>query len=301
MTRLLTKPSLFLAIAAYCLFAFVLRCQSETFRELTATFPSLQWMLLTCLSVWYGTFLFLTFSLRDLALTGLLLLAIVEYFFSEAKNLPVTDAFTLLFGVTLGRGAKLLLSEDASVLVTRRPSLVTFLVGLILLLLFASWWHPNMSDNIYHGPRWMGLWNNPNDYGLLMGAGVVLAAGLLAERLKAKGRRLKKEMEGNLKSERLKAEMGKRKLLQILKTEKLKAEIGEERAETGSLKSEESQKEEIGDKKILATKRHKDHKENSHFVLRFLRILRLKCLGIVGDEVTSLALKIGNRKSKIEN
>jgi len=31
----------------------------------------------------------------------------------------------------------------------------------------------------YHGPRWMGLWDNPNIYGMLMGAGVVLTAGLL--------------------------------------------------------------------------------------------------------------------------
>ena len=30
----------------------------------------------------------------------------------------------------------------------------------------------------------MGLWNNPNDYGLLMAAGVVLATGLLAASLK---------------------------------------------------------------------------------------------------------------------
>ena len=37
----------------------------------------------------------------------------------------------------------------------------------------------------------MGLWDNPNDYGMLMGAGVTLAIGLLAQ---------------NLKSEKLKAE-----------------------------------------------------------------------------------------------
>ncbi len=36
-----------------------------------------------------------------------------------------------------------------------------------------------MSDNYYHGPRWMGLWDNPNTYGMLMGAGVLLAVGLL--------------------------------------------------------------------------------------------------------------------------
>ena len=90
--------------------------------------------------------------------------------------------------------------------VTRRSSLVTFLFGLVLLLAFSSWWHLDMSVNFYHGPRWMGLWNNPNIYGMLMGAGLTLAIGLLAGRLKAKGERLKKpEMQ--------KAEIGKKETI----------------------------------------------------------------------------------------
>jgi len=57
-------------------------------------------------------------------------------------------------------------------------------VGLVALLVFSSWWHLDMIGN-YHGSRWMGLWNNPNIYGMLMGAGVVLAIGLFAGRQKA--------------------------------------------------------------------------------------------------------------------
>ena len=64
-----------------------------------------------------------------------------------------------------------------------------FLIGLVLLLAFASWWRMDASQNFYHGPRWMGLWNNPNDYGMLMGAGLLLAIGLLA----AKRRKRHKE------------------------------------------------------------------------------------------------------------
>jgi O-antigen ligase len=60
-----------------------------------------------------------------------------------------------------------------------------------------------MSDNPYHGPRWMGLWNNPNDYGMLMGLGVVLAIGLLVPNLKFE--KLKAEIKGR------KAESGRRK------------------------------------------------------------------------------------------
>ena len=55
-----------------------------------------------------------------------------------------------------------------------------FLIGLVIMLAFSSWWHLDTSNNPYHGPRWMGLWYNPNDYGMLMGAGLTLAIGLRA-------------------------------------------------------------------------------------------------------------------------
>ena len=235
----LVKPALFLAIVYVCLFGYVLHLESGFFREFQATLLSLQWMLLVCIAVWCGTFLFLTFSLKDLPLIFTLLIAMAVYFISYAAW-PALDAIILLAGVTLGKGARVLLrlkakgemlkEDDVSEFSLQPSAFSIFLFGLVMLLAFGSLWHLDMSNNFYHGPRWTGLWNNPNDYGLLMGAGVVLAAGLLAERLKAKGRRLKKEMEGNLKSERLKAEMGKRKLLQILKAEKLKTEIGEREA-----------------------------------------------------------------------
>ncbi len=52
-------------------------------------------------------------------------------------------------------------------------------MALVGLLALAAWWHVDL-PGAYHGPRWMGLWNNPNIYGMLMGVGVVLAIGLLA-------------------------------------------------------------------------------------------------------------------------
>ena len=39
---------------------------------------------------------------------------------------------------------------------------------------FAGFWIAvafGQSGNPYHGPRWMGLWDNPKIYGMLMGAG----------------------------------------------------------------------------------------------------------------------------------
>ena len=61
-----------------------------------------------------------------------------------------------------------------------------FLASLVALLAFASWWQVNMSCKTYHGPRWIGLWDNPNVYGILMGVGATLAIGLLAEEGKTK-------------------------------------------------------------------------------------------------------------------
>jgi O-antigen ligase len=53
-----------------------------------------------------------------------------------------------------------------------------FLSGLVLLLAFPSWCNLGVSGS-YHGPRWMGLWDNPNTYGMLMATGIVAAIALL--------------------------------------------------------------------------------------------------------------------------
>ncbi len=178
---------------------------------------SLQWMLPVCLAIWCGSFLFLSFGLNDLPLIGLLLIALAAYFIAYSVW-PITDAITLLAGATLGKGAGLLLKAESGMQdppslrssaaraeignesgaderVALRPWLSHrmgeggyFLVGLALLLAFASLWHVDMSGNLYPRLRRMGLWNNPNDYGMLMGTGLVLAIGLLSGRQKAEGR-----------------------------------------------------------------------------------------------------------------
>lgn len=145
-----------------------------------------QWMLLVCLAVWCGTFLFLTFSLKDLPLIGLLLIAMAAYLIGYASAPPATDAIILLAGVTLGKGACVITergmwsAECVSEFRTPNSEFRILLVGLILLLAFGSWWHLDVARNFYPGTRWTGLWDNPNIYGMLMGAGLVLAIGLLA-------------------------------------------------------------------------------------------------------------------------
>ena len=184
----LIKVLLLLATVAVCLLGYVLQHQSGIFREFQAVLLSLQWMLLVCLVVWCGTFLFLTFSRKDWPLLGLLLVAIVHYFTVASEFVRAADAIILLAGLTLGRGARALLSgssrresaltEKTGIDQSGLTSAATFLIGLIGLLAFSAAWHLDL-PGAYHGPRWMGLWDNPNIYGMLMGAGAVLTVGLL--------------------------------------------------------------------------------------------------------------------------
>jgi O-Antigen ligase len=185
------KVVLLSIVTASCLCEFVLHHQSSIFRGFEAAMLQTKWGLLVWLALWCGIFLFLTICPNDLPLIGLLLIALVAYFFDNSLG-----AIVLLFGVTLGRATPVLLNKEAqdvlalpvSTLVTRHSPLLTFLFGLIMLLAFASWWHLDMTNNFYHGPRWMGLWDNPNTYGMLMASGVALATGLLAARIAKDGK-----------------------------------------------------------------------------------------------------------------
>ena len=207
--------ALLLEIIVLCLLGQALNRYCDIFREFEPAVLSLQWMLLVFIAVWCGSFLFLTFNRKDLPLIGLLLIAIAMYFIREVASSRAVGALILLAGVTLGRGARFTLNEEVrkknaevenvSTLVTRHPSLATFLVGFVGLVAFASWWHLEPMD-AYRGPRWMGLWDNPNIYGMLMGAGLTLAIGLLAEMKNAECR-----MQNS--GEKRKVESGKRKLL----------------------------------------------------------------------------------------
>ena len=60
------------AIVAACLLELVLHRQSNLVREYEAAGLSLGWILLACLAVWRGAFLFLTFSRHDLPLIAVL-------------------------------------------------------------------------------------------------------------------------------------------------------------------------------------------------------------------------------------
>jgi len=213
----LIKIALPLAIVSVCLFEYVLYSHSGVFREFEAALLSVQWMPLVCIAIWCGSFILLTFSLKDWLLIGILFIAIAAFFIGYVTSSRAADAIVLLAGVMLGRGTQFLLKggnqptltpslsypmgegENSSTHVTRHSSLVTFLIGLILLLAFGAWWHLDVAHNFYPRTRWTGLWDNPNVYGMLMGAGVVLAIGLRAS-LKSKVQSPKSEEDEKQKA-----------------------------------------------------------------------------------------------------
>jgi len=178
-----------LAIVFGCLFANAICSLSGSLHNFRWVPSSVECLLLSCLAVWCGTFIFLTFRRGDLPLIALLLIAITGYFARSAASWQMDDAVILLAGVTVGRGICFLLEAGGRrkqvggqrnlETVNRNPAILNFLAGLIMLLAFSSWWHLDIPDYSYQGRRWAGLWDSPNIYGMLMGVGVVLAIGLL--------------------------------------------------------------------------------------------------------------------------
>jgi O-antigen ligase len=144
--------------------------------------PEIQWVLFACIAIWCAFFATFTFELKDISLVCLLIIAVFMYASSFLTASKTTSAIVLLAGATLGKEVRFLWS---------RQHQCFFIWGLILMLATASWCHIDLVDAPYHGPRWMGLWNNPNTYGMLMSAGLLLAVGLLVEKQDAEDRRQK--------------------------------------------------------------------------------------------------------------
>jgi hypothetical protein len=163
-----------------CLYGQALNLYCGYLREFEAALLPIQWMQMVCIVILCVFFIFLAFSLIDLPLIGLLFIVIAAYFIGYTASQSAMDAIILLMGMTLGRGARFFFENQKS-------EIRNFLIGVVVLLAFSSWWYLDMTG-AYHGPRWMGLWNNPNIYAMLMGTGVLLAVGLLAQNQKSEAK-----------------------------------------------------------------------------------------------------------------
>jgi hypothetical protein len=186
-------------VAAFLLFAILLT--AELWSQPTALGPPLQqqinaalrdpatqWLILLALAGYFILFCILGHRLAvrgrwwhpgnaDLWLSAVFALALIRFPFSSDKATGFSYVSTFLAGVVFGKAV-------STLALWRRPRLEPntrwLAFGLICFLASAALWQPARGMTIrYHEiVRWSGMWRNPNYYGLLMGAGLVLAAGM---------------------------------------------------------------------------------------------------------------------------
>ena len=203
------KITLSLAILAFFLSEYALSHESFVLGQFFTKVLSLQWVLLVLIVVWLGMLILLDFGIGDLPLVCLAAITVAFLLRSGAVRINL-DAFVLIFGMTIGRTMRFLFRQKtfwknegparpdkitgqtnfgpAAILVHPNGSAYYFVVGLILLLAIASCCQLHVPNPFYNGPRWMGIWDNPNEFGMLMGSGLVVSAGLLATRQKEEGK-----------------------------------------------------------------------------------------------------------------
>ena len=154
-------------------------------KEITAVFrdSATQWMLVVCLAVYFSAFLILERRMNPSAkkssifLFTFVALCLVSYaarYESVAKSIQVP---VLLAGIVSGLAVSAWVRWSEQSTAQWSVWVLRWLAGL---LAGAALYQPESSASFsYRGvPRWCGVWDNPNLYGLLMGAGVVVAAGL---------------------------------------------------------------------------------------------------------------------------
>jgi O-antigen ligase len=155
--------------------------------EITAVLrdPETQWMVILCLGIYFAAFLFLRIRAvsgfwratnPSLWLVCLLLISAILYTFNYSH---FVDALMLLAGAVLGQGAVVGGNWEKTERTARSLSAL-IVTMLVILLALASAWKTSTSHIFeYRGQaRWSGTWDNPNIYGLLLGAGMALAAGM---------------------------------------------------------------------------------------------------------------------------
>ena len=109
-----------------------------------------------------------------------LLIATASYIFHYSESVFPANAIIFAFGILVGR-----LVGTWTAYIGRHGTNVAHLsiVGLLIVMLVIASLQENISPNakfFYVGERrWSGPWTNPNTFGMMMGAGLVLITGML--------------------------------------------------------------------------------------------------------------------------
>jgi O-antigen ligase len=258
MNALAIRKGLWLALALFglglCLFADCTPLKNSpilgpALAEVAAVLadPGSQWMVFVCEGIYFVGFVVLRRRLAsqrrpgtrwnaslpgELWLLGMLAVAAVAYALDYPGAAQSTQALTLLGGAMIGQGAAFWESRKQKA--ESRNGGGGTVLALIILLAGAAVWQVEAGHLFqYRGQaRWAGPWDNPNTFGVLMGAGAVLAIGLLASG-KAESRKQKAEMGGEHPASNIQHPTSNwgRWVLGKAESRKQKAEIGTGQAE----------------------------------------------------------------------
>jgi hypothetical protein len=194
-----TVATIVTILVVFCLFESLLCQHASLFHGFSIEMTASRRLFLVFLVIWCSILILMSFCAGDIALIALLLFAIA--FYVSAGAYPYSSTITLIAGITIGKAVRLTFigsqkepQQDAQMNPSgwpiRRPLMLFFSVILILLS-GSAWCHVELADSFYHGPRWHGVWDDPNIYGMLMCAGLTLAIGLLTVSLKYEDQKVK--------------------------------------------------------------------------------------------------------------
>jgi O-antigen ligase len=149
-----------------------------------------QWMLVLCLTVYFFVFLVSESRERDntphlrptnpnVWLAALVLLSLLKYVLAYDTASHSIQMLVLMAGIVFGKSFAAWARWRSDEIERRAVFLIR---SLACLLAVSTLWQSAIPMIFqYHGiPRWIGVWDNPNLYGLLMGVGFVLASGQIA-------------------------------------------------------------------------------------------------------------------------
>ena len=200
MSRKSTAMTLGFGVAAIFLFAVLLTAeycsqspgsQGTINRQFNAAFrdPATQWLILLALAGYFILFCVLGHRLSppgkwrrlgnpDLWLFALVTLALLRFAFSNREGGGgFAYVSTFIAGIVFGKAVSTLIRWRSD----RFARNTAWLAGLFVFLSAGAVFLQPGRGMIYHYHdivRWVGIWRNPNYYGLMMGAGLVLATGI---------------------------------------------------------------------------------------------------------------------------
>ena len=164
---------------------------SSACQEAEAVFrdPEIQWMAVLCILVYLVIFA----AMREQRLrrritpkggidhwrVAFLVISTLVYFLNYQRASQSTQTAILLSGALIGSGVgvSLFWREEPG---SNKQSLWRFVALMVIMLAIACLWKSGYGSSFSYkkNARWVGPWDNPNLYGLLMASGAALALGL---------------------------------------------------------------------------------------------------------------------------